>query len=77
MIGKKLLRTVLLSGALVAGLFVVAGAAPAYADNRSHEQTYSHNYNQNQDRSYAYGYGSDYNSTRYDRNDRDAGRCRC
>ena len=68
MVGKKLLKTVLLSGALVGGLFVVAGAAPAFADNQRHEQTYTQNYNQ--DRSHAYGFDRDQNSGHLDRDDR-------
>ena len=54
MTGKKLLRTVLLSGALAGGLFMVAEAAPAFADNQKHQQTYTQNYNQDRSRAYSF-----------------------
>lgn len=72
MVGKKLLRMVLLSGALVGGLFMVAGAAPALADNQKHEQTYTQNYNQ--DRSHTYVFDRDQNRGHFDRDDRDDNR---
>ena len=75
MVGKKLLRTVLLAGALIGGLVAVSGAAPAFAANQSHEPA---NNRYNQERSYVNGSGRDHDGGRHqrsnarnDRHDRD------
>ena len=68
MVGKRLLRTVLFAGALIGGMFVASGAAPAFAGDQNHDPA-NNNRNFNQERSYAKGSSRDYNRGRYQRSD--------
>ncbi len=74
MVGKNLLRTVILSSALAGGLLTMAGTAPAFADSQNHGRLVQTNLNQ----SAIHNDGRDYDGDRhswhaYDR-DSDKGR---